>query len=339
MQGQPPVTPPRRLLVVVNPATRRDPEAILALIHRERPPGLDLTVRVTPGPGTAAEITRAALDGKDTVVAVGGDGTVREVAGVLRGTGIPLGIIPAGSTNIVARELNIPADPAAALRLILGAHGLAPLDVGVCGERCFLHMAGAGFDSRLFAGANPRLKRRLGWVAYLGPAAQSLLHSSVRFSIVADGEASEVESPLVLVANGGSIIWPRLRLYPGLRKDDGWLDVLIFTATRPVPMLRTLGHVAAMRLDQSPFVLHRRARRVEIATDPPIPFQLDGDVVGTTPAILALDPAALSVIVGGGRPGDGERGRHDGGGPVSRRLLGRERAPRLGTSAPGSGRR
>jgi len=288
---------PRRIVAVVNPATRRDADAIVALLRHRVPAGVDLDVRSTAAAGEATSLARAALPGADLIVAVGGDGTVADVATALHGSGVPLGVVPAGSTNIIARELGIPADPRAAVDLLFGPHRHATIDVGLCGDRCFLHMAGAGFDSRLFDAADPRLKRRVGWLAYLPPAVRGLRVPPARFTITTDGDTIEVTSPLVLVANGGSIITPGLRLYPGIRKDDGWLDVLIFTATGALRTTRTLGRLATRGLARSPFVLRIPAQKVEVATEPELPVQLDGDVVVRTPVSFGIAPAALRVIV------------------------------------------
>ena len=289
--------PSRHVVAIVNPATRRNAQRIVVELRRQAPAGVELDIRLTPAARSATAIAREALPGADLVVAVGGDGTVSEVATALRGTGVPLGIVPAGSTNIVARDLGIPPHLPAAVSTLFGPHHRIPLDVGLCGEHAFLHMAGAGIDSRLFEATNSSLKRRIGWLAYLPPAAHELLGSAARFEVATDDDVHEVTSPLVLVANGGSIITPRLTLYPGFRKDDGYLDVLIFTASSPAQIFRTLGRLATRHLDLSPFVLHRRARRVVLSATPGLPIQLDGDVVTRTPATFTVDPAAIEVVV------------------------------------------
>ncbi|CAA9551000.1 MAG: hypothetical protein AVDCRST_MAG73-2913 [uncultured Thermomicrobiales bacterium] len=293
----PELGPLRRVLVVANPATRRNVDAVMVALREAAPAGVSLEILLTDGPGAAVAITERAADGADVVVAVGGDGTVADVATGLRGRPIPLAIVPAGSTNIIARELGWPADPAAAAAVLFGPNRLRSMDVGRCGDRVFLHMAGAGIDSRLFAAANPIWKRRVGWLAYLPPAGASLRQPAARFTIIADAATLEIVSPLVLVANGGSIIDPRLTLYPDLRSDDGWLDVLVFTATRPLPIARTLARLVSRGLHLSPFVHHLRAKRVEMSADPPLPIQLDGDVAGFTPAAFAVSPGALTVVV------------------------------------------
>lgn len=303
--ARPPSARADRVAVVVNPATHGDAERIVAALEHQAPDGVELAVHRTPAAGTTAQVARAALaDGADFAVAVGGDGTVAEVAGALDGTGIPLGIIPGGSTNITARSLGIPAYPERAIRLLFGPHRTVPLDLGYAAGQPFLHMAGAGLDSRLFADADPALKRRIGWLAYLPPAVRDLSFPPTRFTIVADGVMTKVTAPLVLVCNGSTIISPRLSLYPGIDSEDGHLDVLIFTPIGPVELARTLARLATQGLEHSPFVRHLRARRVAIAADPELPVELDGDVAGRTPLAISLAPAAVRVIV----PHHGEEG-------------------------------
>src|SRR5262249_40626516 len=141
-------------------------------------------------------------------------------------------------------------------------------------------MAGAGFDSRIFATTSKRLKRHLGWVAYLQGATQTIFDPPVHFTVVIDGTAMECESPLVLVANGGSIIRPYIPVHPGIRYDDGFLDVIIFTATRPVEIASTIGRFATRSLEKSPYTIHVRGREIELSSSPQIPVQLDGDIIG-----------------------------------------------------------
>ncbi len=291
-----PGAPARRIVAIVNPATRRNPEPIISLLRDLAPVGTVVDVWQTTGAGTTTEIAHRSLPGADLMVAVGGDGTVAAVASAIDGSGIPLGIVPAGSTNIIARELGIPTNARAAVALIYGEHRRHDLDLGICGDNRFLHMAGAGLDSRLFAATNPGLKRRVGWLAYLPAGARNLFTPPVRFTIQADETTIEVVSPLVLVANGGSVIAPGLTLYPGIRKDDGMLDVLIFTPRGPIQIVRTLGRAATRGLVHSPYVLRIPARRVEITTDPPIPIQLDGDVATMTPAVFEIRPGRLRVL-------------------------------------------
>lgn len=286
----------RQVSVIVNPATRRAAGDIAAIVHAVAPADVNVDVRFTTSSGEAKSLARSAAATADLVVAVGGDGTVAEIATGILGSGIPLGIIPTGSTNIVARELGISTVPRDAAALLFGAHRLANIDIGRYDDRVFLHMAGAGFDSRFFSRTNRDLKRRVGWAAYVPAAVSSLRLPPSRFTIVADGRRSTLTSPLVLVANGRSIITPSLSLHSQIRYDDGWFDVLAFTATTPSDIASTLARLATMTLEESPFLFVTRAQTVTIDADPPLPIELDGDVLDTTPATFQIEPGALDIV-------------------------------------------
>lgn len=287
----------RRVGVVVNPATRQGADHLVRLLRRVAPPDVELDIRLTTAAGAAVDLAGELAAEVDLVVAAGGDGTVADVATGILGSGTPLGIVPGGSTNITARELGIPSRPERAIELLFGPHRLGTMDVGRCGERCFLHMAGAGFDSRFFERTDRRLKRRIGWLAYLPSAALTLRMPPSVVTVVADGDTVTTVSPLIVVANGGSIITPSFRLHPAIRSDDGWLDVLVFTATRPVAVARTLGRLVTSRLTLSPFVWRTRARTITLQAEPPLPVQLDGDVVGSTPSKFWIDSETQRVVV------------------------------------------
>lgn len=286
-----------RVLVVANPATRGRVDNIEDALARALPPGVLLDVRLTTGPGEARVIALDAAPGARLLVAVGGDGTVADVATAAMEYQLPLGIVPIGSTNIISRELGIPSRADAAARVLFSAHRVRQLDAGVCNGRTFLHMAGAGFDSRFFALTNPRWKRQVGWPAYLPAAARALRLPAAVARIQVDDQTLEMVSPLVLVANGMSIIHPRLRVHNAFRPDDGWIDLMAVTATSPLAIARTLGRLAVTQLHRSPYVVHMRAKNVTLETDPVLPIQLDGDVVSETPATFEVRPGAMRIVV------------------------------------------
>ena len=257
---------------------------------------IELQVLVTDSSSEATAAANQAARSATIVIAVGGDGTVADVATGIFGSRAALGIVPAGSTNIAARSLGIPAQPAAALALIGGPHQLRSIDIGRSNDRTFVHIAGAGFDAEVFRGTSPVWKRRLGWFAYLPAAVTALRLPPSEVRITADGAVLEALSPLVLIANGGSAIAPRFRIYPGIAVDDGWLDLLVFTSSTPAQVAATLGYAGRQRLDQSPHVIHRRAQAVEIEAIPPLPVELDGDLRGTTPRRFNIVPLGLRVV-------------------------------------------
>ena len=288
---------PENLAVIVNPNARRSPDSVERAIERARPPGTQATILVTAAPGDGARLAASVRDDVDLVVAVGGDGTVSEVASGLVGSSVPLGIVPAGSTNIVAREHGIPSGLTAAVRLLFGPHRIAVRDLGRCGDRIFLHMAGAGLDARFFQRTNQQLKRYVGWLAYVPAAALALTEPPAEMVVIADDTTVEAETPLVIVANGASVVHPAIRLHPAIRSDDGWLDVLIFKGTDPTAVARTLVKFGVGQLDDSPELVVLRARKVMINADSDVPVQLDGDAAGTTPVTIDLLPEAIRLVV------------------------------------------
>ena len=288
--------PPRRVAVIVNPNSRRSVEAIRRALDHARPAGTEVAVLVTGGAGEATRLTKEVRGDVDLVVAVGGDGTVSEVAGGLVGSHLPLGIVPAGSTNIVAQEHGIPSSLKSAVRLLFRPHRLAVRDLGQCGERVFLHMAGAGLDARFFQRTNRLLKRHVGWLAYIPAAALALAEPPARVIVRADRETIEAESPLVLVANGSSVVHPAIKLHPAIRSDDAWLDVLVFMGADPPALARTLLRFGVGQIEGSKDITVLRARKVEIRAEPEVPVQLDGDAVGTTPVTIRILPAAIRLV-------------------------------------------
>lgn len=294
-QTRPPDTapPPRRVAAVVNPTSRRSLERIHRALEAACPPGVALSILVSGHGSEVTDLARAACSSADLVAAVGGDGTAARVATALAGTGVPLGLVPAGSTNIVAREVGIPIRLEAAARLLFAPHRLVRRDLGRWGDRRFLHMAGVGLDARLFARTDPRLKRRFGWVGYVPAALAAARDPAARISLAVDDARLDLTSPLVLVANGRSIIHPSLQLDRGIAADDGWFDVLVFPPLLPAALLQAVAGIAMRDSAARAGVVSIRGRTVAVDAQPPLQLQLDGDVVGLTPATLVIEPGAI----------------------------------------------
>ena len=287
----------RRVAAIVNPSTRGAADRLLSALEAACPPDAELDLYRTTMPGQAVALARLASRTATIVAAVGGDGTVADVATGIAGSPALLGIVPAGSTNITARELGIPARAEDAARVLFGSDQVARRDVGWCGDRRFLHMAGAGLDSHFFERTSRALKRKIGWLAYLPAAALALRQPTARFTVEVDGVSLAVASPLVVIANGGSVVAPAIRLHPDVWADDGQLDVLIFTAAHTAAIGHTVWSFATGALAHSPYVVHKRGRIVHVLSEPELPVQLDGDVVTRTPATFTVEPMGISIVV------------------------------------------
>jgi diacylglycerol kinase family enzyme len=292
----------RRYVAIVSGAIRYGVDRVASLLGTALRDENDLQLEVVASSEEATAAARAAASWADTVIAVGGDGTVADVATGILASEATLAIVPAGSTNMTARTLGIPGSPRRAVSLLAKPHDVRAIDVGRFVERCFLHIAGAGYDAELFLAADPDWKRRLGWFAYLPAAASAIQLPPSEITVTVDAETITAVSPLVLVANGGSIIAPTIKLHPAIVADDGVLDVLVLTSSGLGAVAAALGGVGWHGLEAAPGVLWRRGTRVRVVASPPLAVQLDGDVRGVTPAQFRLEPLAMRVIVPRGQP-------------------------------------
>jgi diacylglycerol kinase family enzyme len=242
-----------------------------------------------------AAASSAALDGVDLVVAVGGDGTVRGCAEGLARTGVPLGVVPHGTANLLARTLRIPGHPRAALALALGAGCVdRVVDLAVTDEGPFTAMAGMGLDAAVVAGT--RLKHQFGWLAYAMSGAAHLALPPTRFSIrLDDGAPVEREARSVVVGNSG-LLPGGFSLLPAARLDDGVLDVGVLAPRGPLGWPRLAARVLTRSHYQDRMLERFRARKVEITADAPLPREVDGELVAAGHSLtVTVEPGALTV--------------------------------------------
>jgi YegS/Rv2252/BmrU family lipid kinase len=237
----------------------------------------------------------AALDGADLVVAVGGDGTVRGCAEGLAGTGVPLGVVPHGTANLLARTLRIPGQPKAALAVALAAGGVdRTIDLAVADGMPFTAMAGMGLDAAVVAGT--KLKHQFGWLAYAMSGAVHLALPPVRFTIrLDDGAPFEREARSVVAGNSG-LLPGGFSLLPDARLDDGLLDVGVLAPHGPFGWPRLAARVLTHSHRQDRMLERFKARKVEIAAQALLPREVDGELVAAGHALtVAIAPSALTV--------------------------------------------
>jgi len=261
------------------------------------------TSKDDPGPGQA----RAALDGgADAVLVWGGDGTMIGVAGALAGSDVPLGILPGGTANLLARNLGIPLDVGAAARVALGGDArridLLDVDLGDGARRVSAVMTGTGWDAEMMAAPEAR-KRRFGWGAYAIEGARGLRMKPMDLRISVDGGPEEqVTGRTVLVANVGMLV-AGLHLVPQSRPDDGLLDVLVVNPSSPLDWVRTTaGIISRTGWDDDPSRIRFRGREVRLSTGHVRRRQIDGDLVPPGAGMhVRTMPGALVVRVPPGR--------------------------------------
>jgi YegS/Rv2252/BmrU family lipid kinase len=277
----------RRLAVILNPIKVEDVgqfRAIVGAMAKESgwsEPTWQYTTVEDPGTGMAE---RAAVSGADLVMVCGGDGTVREVCAELAGTGIPVGIIPAGTGNLLARNLGIPLYLRSAIDVALNGQDRAIdlVDVGGDGieDTHFMVMAGMGFDAAIMEGVNEDIKKKIGWFAYVISGLKSLMFPAVRVEIqIDDHEPTVHRARTVLVGNVG-FLQAGMPLLPDAAIDDGVLDVVILHPRRFLSWIPLAVRVLRKSQTVDELIDRRTGARVRITASTDTPRQLDGDSIG-----------------------------------------------------------
>lgn len=290
--------------VVANPTKvegdiRRQVTAVCTGLGWAEPLWLETTV-TDPGTGQAREAVDA---GADVVLACGGDGTVRAVAEALAGTGVAMGLIPAGTGNLLARTIGTPQEVVAATRVALSGDD-RKIDVGRMRvdddehERVFLVMAGTGFDAAIMANTPEKLKVRVGPLAYVISGFRAMRGRRTRVSLsIDDGPALRRRTRTVVVGNSGTLLGG-LVLMPKAAIDDGVLDVVNIAPSSLVGWLAVAVRVITRRHRGHERVEHWQVKSIVIESDAPQPSQLDGDPIGeVTRLAVRVDPGALVMRV------------------------------------------
>jgi diacylglycerol kinase (ATP) len=296
-----------RALLITNPAAARtDARAVTAIRDTLRSGGWSVEVLATTQPGDARRFAReGCTQGFDVFVCYGGDGTAMQIAAGAVGSGIPLGLVPGGTGNLLAGNLRLPRRPAAAARAILKGTPLA-IDLGAVeradGTHYFAVCCGTGFDAALMAATGSSEKWRWKMAAYVARAFAALPRvTSPLHRVTVDGVTRELPAAMVLIANCGELIPPFLKLRDDIAPDDGWLDVLALRADGTLESL-----AAFLELWRRPrngretgrlWFGRGRTVRVEVLDGPPRPMQLDGEPWGDTPFETRLLPQALPILV------------------------------------------
>jgi len=286
----------KRALLLRNPHARRGQESIAPVLQRLERGGLDVTVETFEAlPEIARDIVRL-RDRADLVIVCGGDGSVSSAALAAMESGLPLGIIPMGTANDLARTLNIPMDLPAAADVIAQGQ-MRAVDVGTVNGHAFFNVASIGLSSDLAQRLDPDIKKRFGRFGY-ALAALKVLSGASRFhaTIMEKGGAIDVETYQIAVGNGrhyggGNVVQESAEI------DDGHLDLYslemknLWKLALMLRSFRSGTHGAWSEV--------RTARCVEfdIVTKKPMPINTDGEIVTATPGHFKVHPKAISIFV------------------------------------------
>jgi diacylglycerol kinase (ATP) len=289
------------IVIIINPISGggalRAARARVDLAHSVADPGgAAVDVLVTEGVGHARELTKAAVaGGARLVLAWGGDGTINEVASALAFGEVPLGIIPAGSGNGLARELGVDSRAARAIADALRAVP-RPMDLGEIDGHLFANMAGVGVDAHIawrFATATRR-----GLAGYAGITARALTgYAPQHYRITVDGIETSHRAILVTIANSAQF-GNDACIAPGARVDDGELDLVVMEEQSRIGTIRQVPRLFDGTVARARGCTIRRIREVTIDAEQPMAYHVDGEPVqGGTRLTARVHPAALRVAV------------------------------------------
>ncbi|KAA9394114.1 diacylglycerol kinase family lipid kinase [Kocuria coralli] len=300
---------PQRVAVVINPSKYDADSARDTLVVTCRKAGwpdpmfLPTTV---DDPGTSMTYEALAA-GADVVLAAGGDGTVRTVAEILANTGTPLGVIPLGTGNLLARNLGAHLDDIHHSVDIALFGDQRRIDMvsfsteNMRGEH-FTHascvMGGAGFDAEIMTNTSEELKRQIGWMAYIEAGMRRITAEPVwtRYSID-DGPWQTKRLRSILAANCG-VLTGGLVLVPVAKINDGRLDVVVIAPRGPLGWVTLTSKIIFKQRHDLPSMEHSSCRKVRVEFHKPTEAQIDGDGIGRITAFEAkIMPEALYLRV------------------------------------------
>lgn len=302
----------RRAVLVTNPAAGRRArlrlDAALATVG-ERFAVQMIVVR--PGAAVRAAVATAVAAGPDVVIAQGGDGTVSAVAGALVGTGVPMGILPGGTANSLARALGIPLDIEGACANLLTEHvrriDTAVVRAGRSRPRTMVLAASVGLHADTIGGTERGRKRRWGSWAYFATGVEQLL-ALQPFRVAIGTERLQLAAEVVSVAIANAA--PPISIWAhgpaDVREDDGLLDVTLVAARSSLEAIASALHLT--RVARAGDAAHRdnvgtfSCRRLHLEADPPRRILVDGETAGRGPLDLECVPASLCVIAPGRPP-------------------------------------
>jgi len=290
-----------KTFIVVNPvAGVSQPEAVRAKIEAAfQSRDIHFEIYETTGKENLKQtIRRAVKQGFRLFLSAGGDGTLSGVIDGLVGTQIPLIILPTGTWNTVAQIMNIPLQVDLALELVFQEHELRTIDALEVDQSYFLLSVSAGVGSQTMEGVKRQEKRRFGKLVDLWKGIKQILEfRSYLFDVKIDGKRSRFRASELIVANSSSLALKALQLDPGIRMDDGKLNVCRIYAN-------TLGEyfkliVSMLRGDQKHnwnVLCLEASREVEIRSSEKLPVQGDGDIIGRLPVTVKIVPRAIQVV-------------------------------------------
>jgi YegS/Rv2252/BmrU family lipid kinase len=305
------MTESRKVLVVLNPKSGRSgqAEAVREALQRGfAPPGWSSEIHEITGKEDVGAICRTACEsGASLVIVAGGDGTLAGVVDGMVGSRVPLGVLPMGTGNDLARTLLIPLKLQAAVDLLAGDHAFTEIDALKVGDRHFLSNVSVGVTPQVVRQTKAEHKKSIGRLAYLVPLMKrpNLLRVR-RYTLIVDGQPRIVRAVEIMISNMTLLEKPPYILGPPETLTDGQLEIYLVKARTFRDYLGLAWSLVRLRKSTKE-IHHLTARRsVRVESEHPGLVQADGELIGRTPVEVQLVPRAVRVVV----PANAEQSRN-----------------------------
>ena len=293
----------RRCAVIYNPTKVSEKFRALLEDNLQRKGWVETLWLETSAEDPGRAMTRQAVaEQVDLVIGAGGDGTIRAVADGLAHTGIPLGLVPAGTGNLLARNLDLPLEEVDAIDVALDGQqrpiDLVRITVDDRPPEHFAVMAGIGVDAMIMDETNEDLKDKVGSAAYFVAAGKALGRLPVRMTVQLDSNRPVRRHAMVCVIGNVGRLQGNLTLIPGASPDDGFLDLYIASPRQLRHWVKLAFRLITRRAKKDDQVDQRKGKSVRIVIDGKDNYQLDGDVIGESTTLDAeIQPGALTICV------------------------------------------
>ena len=296
-----PIPVQRRAFVVLNPIAGSCSAAeVREILEREfADSGGACDIYETTGQENLAAVIDEALGrGYDLIVAAGGDGTVSNVANRVLDSDVTLGILPVGTANLLARELNIPLEVEAACQILATSECTRNIDAMRVGDQVFISHVSLGVYSKIAERTSAAAKRYFRQIAYIWNALPELIGKRAwRFNIEVDGHKHRFRASFIMIANVGGVGAGELRWGPDIAPDDGRLDICIIRARTFTDYFLFIWHVILNRHRKAPKTTYLQARKsIKVSTRKRLPVRGDGEIVGQSHITIEIVPHGLRIV-------------------------------------------
>ncbi|WP_457130433.1 diacylglycerol/lipid kinase family protein [Mucilaginibacter sp. UYNi724] len=282
---------------IINPASGKE-EPILSYINKAMAGAqVDWDISVTKKNLNAGELARKLIGKTDLVAVYGGDGGVTSVASALLGSNLPIAIIPGGTANVMAKELDIPLDTVEALALLgKGKHRIIAVDMGLVNGTPFLLRINMGIMAAMVTSADRDLKDSIGQLAYGVTAVKTLIEAkSINYELDIDGEKISATGVSLTVTNSGNIGIGNFALQPGISITDGFLDVILMKENNFSSVLKIAG--SALMQQETDAVQHWKAKKVVIKMPKEQSYICDDTEKFAKTLKLEIAPGSIRMLV------------------------------------------